>query len=159
MEERLQVPSPQPSMFVEGFRQEFTHDHLRCFHWSIYLGKICGDVRLYSPTQLTLCNVNSSLIANTTVWNEKHADFQLTKKCQLFERTLIKLQQRRNWNWEYKVAHSQKSFEIISCALKKKQALPDFSTFTRTVRVCAMSQIWKKNYPCLRIYSKLQGWM
>ena len=33
------------------------------------------------------------LIANFTVRNEKHADFQLTKKCRLVERTLIKLQQ------------------------------------------------------------------
>ena len=71
MEERLQVPSPQPSMFVEGFSQEFTHDHLpRFFHRSIYVGKICGDVRLYSPTQLTLCNVNSCLIARWCVHSD-----------------------------------------------------------------------------------------
>ena len=91
------------------------------------------------------------LIVNYTVWNDKHADFQLTKKCQLVERTLIKLQQYGNWNWEYKVAHSQKSFKLISCALKKKQALSDFTTFTRTVRVCAMFLKKKTTHACIFI--------
>ena len=153
MEERLQVPSPQPSMFVEGFSQEFTHDHLpRFFHWSIYVGKICGDVRLYSPTQ---CKFIIDCQYYSVEW--KTCRFSINQKCRLFERTLIKLQQRGNWDWEYKVAHSQKSFELISCALKKKQALPDFSTFTRTVRVCAMSQIWKKKLPMLAYLFQIAG--